>query len=224
MRRIARAVVLGAATVLLGGIAMYAHANPGVAACAVVDVLPAGQEQDKHSDLVAAGRQRISGLFGAPQANPIIVFWSQADFVAKLGLNDYASIHMLGTRACIFLGPKGRSVDVVAHELVHAEVFDRVGLWVRMTQVPVWFDEGLAMQVDYRGKYSLPDGTRSEHIRSMSSPASFFVGNDEELTRNYAAAKTEPAYWVSSVGSKEVYARLARLRAGEPFLKVIAAQ
>ena len=33
------------------------------------------------------------------------------------------------TGVCIFIGPKGRNADVVAHELVHAEVFERVSLW-----------------------------------------------------------------------------------------------
>ena len=225
--KLTRTLVLGTIAVLLGGIALYAHANPGMAACALangLNALPPEQGHDERSDLVAAGRQRISDLFGAPQARPIIVFWRQADFLAKLRLNEYASTHMLGTRACTFVGPKGRNVDVVAHELVHAEVFDRVGPWVRMTQVPVWFDEGLAMQVDHRGEYSLPEDVSTTYIRSVSGPAAFFVANDHALTHNYAAAKLEMARWVSAVGRQEVYARLARMRSGEPFSKVISVQ
>lgn len=224
MREIARVAVLGTATAVLGGITVYAHASPGVVACALIDAMPSGQDLDEHSELVTAARQRISDLFGTPKARPVLVFWSQTDFFVKLRLNQYASTHMIGWRACVFIGPKGQTVDIVAHELVHAEVFERVGAWARWTQVPVWFDEGLAMQVDYREKYVLPEGSRTAFIRNAASPADFFVADDQELTENYAAAKMEVARWVSSVGSKEVYARLARIQSGETFATAILAQ
>ena len=35
-------------------------------------------------------------------------------------------------RECIFLGPKGLNTDVIAHELVHAEVRHRTNLFVEL--------------------------------------------------------------------------------------------
>ena len=221
MSRISRAAFIGVFVLVMVGLAKYAYANPGVVACALIDAIPVGAEDREQASLVSEARVRIAHLFGEPQSRPIIVFWDKAGFFAKLRLNDYASTHLLGARACVFVGPKGRSLDVVGHELVHAEVFDRVGPWFRMTQVPVWFDEGLAMQVDYREKYVLPKGVDTRYIRNASTPASFFVADDQELTRNYGAAKSEVARWVAEVGSTFVYAQLARIRSGEKFTNVV---
>ena len=127
---------------------------------------------------------------------------------------------MLGTRVCVFIGPKGRSVDVVAHELVHAEVFERVGPWARATQLPVWFDEGLAMQVDYREAYDLSENFDTSFVRTLASPADFYTAGEDALTMNYGSAKVEVARWVAGVGARSVFAQLARLRNGEPFASI----
>ena len=205
-------------------LANYAYANPGVAACALIDAIPVEKMDQEQASLVAEARRRVADVFGAPQAKPTIVFWNDESLFGRLRLNNHASTQMIGVRACVFVGPKGRSVDVVAHELVHAEVFNRLGPWARMTQVPTWFDEGLAMQVDFRKKYILPEGVDSAYIRNASVPASFFVTDEEALTRNYGAAKAEAARWVADVGSELVYAQLARIRSGEAFANVVASR
>ena len=117
------------------------------------------------------------------------------------------------------VGPKGQNADVVAHELMHAEIADRVGYWGRFTQLPVWFDEGLAMQVDFRPRYVLRDKARAktEYVKTLSSASEFFVQDDDLLTKNYASAKAEVALWVADVGNTSVYSRLERIRAGERF-------
>jgi hypothetical protein len=203
------------------GFAKYAAANPGIAACALIDAIPSERGADAEG-LLSNAQARVLRTFGAPRAQPIIVFWDHQALLSKFRLNEYASSHFLGTRSCVFIGPKGRSIDVVAHELVHAEVFDRVGPWARMKQVPVWFDEGLAMQVDFREQYGLPADTDTSYVRNAASPADFFVDNDQQLTRNYGAAKVQVAKWVAAVGSSSVYSQLARLRAGESFANVVA--
>lgn len=121
------------------------------------------------------------------------------------------------------VGPKGQTPDVVAHELMHAEIADRVGVWGRQSQLPVWFDEGLAMQVDFRPQYALPDGAtaEAEYVTTLSSHRTFFVSDDGVLTKHYALAKAVVAVWVAEVGATSVYRELERIRAGEPFQAVI---
>lgn len=121
------------------------------------------------------------------------------------------------------VGPKGQTPDVVAHELMHAEIADRVGWWGRLRQLPVWFDEGLAMQVDFRPQYVLPDGAvaEAEYVETLSSHRAFFVDNDSLLTKHYASAKAVVAAWVTEVGKTSVYSQLERIRVGEPFQAVI---
>jgi len=224
--RLSRRTIFTATVVLVAGcLTLYGAANPGVAACALIEAIPTATGDSKVSSLLTAGaRRRIQDAFGTPLARPIIVFWDYPDLLAKLHLNEYASAHFLGTRSCIFIGPEGRSIDVVAHELMHAETFERIGPWARMTQLPTWFDEGLAMQVDYRERYTLRKNADTTFIRNASNPAQFFVANDQYLTRNYAAAKIQVAQWVAIIGGSSVYERLARIRSGEPFVSVVAAR
>ena len=54
----------------------------------------------------------------------------------------------------IILGPNGLHPDIVSHELNHPEFFVRVGWLPFQTSIPVWFYEGLGMQVDHRSYYS----------------------------------------------------------------------
>ncbi|CAN7367454.1 hypothetical protein LJR129_002195 [Acidovorax sp. LjRoot129] len=213
-------VLLAGIAISVGCIAQYAYANPGVAACALSDIDLADHTLTEHERLRVEGGLRISRFYGTPQATPIVVFWDRSTWLGKLNLNEYASTHMLGTRVCVFVGPKGRSVDVVAHELVHAEVFERVGPWARATQLPVWFDEGLAMQVDYRDAYDLPENFDTSYVRTLASPAAFYTAAEGALTTNYGSAKVEVARWVAGVGAKSVFAQLARLRNGEPFASI----
>ena len=130
---------------------------------------------------------------------------------------------MVGSRACVFFGPKGQSIDVVAHELMHGELHHRVGYLRRSLQVPTCFDEGVAMQVDYRSRYLLSpqDSQNADHVRAFTTGSSFFVADDEALTRNYAAAKEVVASWVARAGATLLYPRLHRLKNGESFSEVI---
>ena len=122
------------------------------------------------------------------------------------------------------IGTKGRNIDIVAHELMHAEIADRLGYWHRLTKLPIWFDEGLAMQVDFRPHYNLRNGTESKsaNVRKLWSAREFLVPDIKSLTENYAFAKAEVALWVAAVGNKSVYSQLERLRDGDPFDLVIA--
>ena len=139
---------------------LYAFANPGVAACAISasnQTYPAIFEE-----LYLESRSRIQTTFGTPQAKPILIFLDDSNSFWSLKLNEYGSTHFIGSKICVMIGTKGRNIDIVAHELMHAEIADRLGYWHRLTKLPIWFDEGLAMQVDFRPHYNLRNGTDSK--------------------------------------------------------------
>jgi hypothetical protein len=203
------------------GLALYAYANPGVAACAITDAnqkYPAIFEQ-----LLSESRRRIQDIFGTPKSTPIVVFFNDPNSFWPLKLNEYGSTNFIGSKVCIMVGPKGQNTDVVAHELMHAEIASRVGYWQRFTQLPTWFDEGLAMQVDFRARYNLRNKTDAGYsdVRKLWSAREFFVPDDDLLTNNYAFAKAEVALWIADVGQKSVYSQLERIREGEAFDAVI---
>jgi hypothetical protein len=230
-----RSAFVAGTTALFFGLVAFALARPGAAACALLDLAPITKilpelygdlstpdfSVERASQLVIDARSRIEKVLGTPIAKPKIIFWSGAGALSALPLNHYGGTYFLGTRACVFVGPLGRNGDVVAHELVHAELTARVGEWAKFSQIPTWFDEGLAMQVDNRPAYDLPLATPTQFVRTLNSPSQFHAGDDATLTLHYGAAKVEVKTWLDSISPALAYSQLERLRSGEPFSRVV---
>ena len=174
--------------------------------------------------LHAAAKRRIADTFGATRASPVIVIGStQALRHLFPGSSSYASTIYVPYRSCVIVGPKGHDVDILAHEELHAEMHYRVGHWHRLTQIPTWFDEGLAMQVDYRERYiwaRQSGAVDSGSVKRWTSRAQFFSGNDAELTRHYAMAKEEVRLWLQKLGHSNLYDFLERIRLGDGFVEI----
>lgn len=213
-----------------------ARAFPGPTACMFVGVadlhaLPDGSltdstspdEQDRYIRLTLESRERIANTFGEPKARPVLVYFSRPDGFGPFKLNAFGSTQFIGPRACVMIGPKGQNIDVVAHELMHAEIHERAGFWNRFMKIPTWFDEGLAMQVDYRPKYVLAaeDAHAKDEVRQLTSFSSFFKGGEKVVVSNYAKARVLVADWVAKVGKASVYQRLYQLRDGQSFEEAI---
>lgn len=225
-------------TAIVLDLASLAFSNPGVAACALIDFNSFVQLADgtlvktdsgkKNSTvvfehLILEAKNRIQQTFGPLNSRPIVVFFDNPTAFWPLKPNEYGSTNFIGSRTCVMIGPKGQNHDVVAHELMHAEIAYRVGWWGRLTQLPVWFDEGLAMQVDWRPRYVLSGGANAETktVRALNFPGDFFLSDDQLLTKNYAFAKSEVALWVNEVGKASVYKQLERIRLGESFNAIV---
>ena len=176
-------------------------------------------------ELQSQARVRIEKTFDAPRSRPIVAFFRDSRTFWPLKVNNYGSSGSIGNYTCVIIGPKGQNVDVVAHELVHQELHKRVGSWRMFTEVPVWFDEGVAMQVDFRPQYTLPKkaggASNTSEVRGLKSVSQFNHGNDEQLTQHYAFAKAEVAQWLANIGRHDLYPRLERIRAGESFDVVV---
>ncbi len=212
--------------------ASAAHALPAPAACLLTGLadlraLPDGSfstggaaaDEATWMQLTRDARARIAATFGEPTARPVLVYFDGADGFGPFRLNAFGSTNFVGPRACVFIGPKGQSVDVVAHELMHAELHARVGTWQRWTQVPAWFDEGVAMQVDWRPRYALPAAAyaaRTE-VMQLTTADEFFSPDDQVLTRNYARARAVVSEWLEGVGNGSLFDRLDALQNGGTF-------
>ena len=236
MSSIKRTFLAATCIVAVTSLATVALALPGLTACALVGIAglhPLGDglltDSDSKADhrryiqLARDARARIEATFGVVESKPILVFFSGPSGFGPFKLNSYGSTQMVGSRACVMVGPRGQNIDVVAHELMHGELHHRAGYLRRFLQVPTWFDEGVAMQVDYRSRYLLlpPEAQNADYIRASTTESSFFVADDEALTRNYASAKEVVASWVRRVGAATLYLRLHRLKNGEPFSEVV---
>ncbi|MGC1440713.1 MAG: hypothetical protein WA888_08900, partial [Burkholderiaceae bacterium] len=131
---IRRNKALVAAGVLGVGLMATAYARPAAAAC----VFATNDEfSDQQIALLADARTRITETFGAPVSTPQVFFFNSSDSLWQLRQNSYGSTTFLGYKTCVSIGPKGQNVDVVAHELMHAEIEHRVGFWTRTMKLPV---------------------------------------------------------------------------------------
>lgn len=94
-------------------------------------------EQQRYLRLVADARRRIEATFGKAEAKPIVAFLGRSDRIGPFELNAFGSTQFIvGSRACVMIGSSGRNVDVVAHELMHAELGHRVGHLKYLLEVP----------------------------------------------------------------------------------------
>jgi hypothetical protein len=233
-----RIVLASIAVIIMLGTATLAFAFPGATACALIEfsgletmpngtrIQPSSSETERQAilEIQTQAQTRIEKMFGAPRAKPVVVFLKNPASIFTVTSNGYGSTLFVGPRACVILGPQGTNVDVVAHELLHAELSERVGPWRRINEIPAWFDEGVAMQVDFRSRYDssqIVDAAELASLRTLKSMDQFNAGNDEEITRHYARSKRAVAQWLEKIGRSNLYSRLERIRNGESFQIVL---
>ena len=103
----------------------------------------------------------------------------------------------------IVISNQGVDLDIMAHEISHAEFYKRIGFYNWSFKIPRWFDEGLAMQNDNRNYFSedtlkfksnnyknLPD------VKELKSGRQFNEeGSVEQIMLNFMTAKHEVKNW-----------------------------
>lgn len=168
---------------------------------------------------IAEGKQRVNSFFGKMQSNPKIILVGNIREANKFGANATATTHIyspFGT--CIILGPNGQNEDVAAHELTHAEVVYRVGQLTHLLEIPVWFNEGIALLVDYREPFLVENIQLTQDeinaVKKLTMGSDFFGGT--ETHKNYLAARLA----VQSIKPESLYMKLKDIRNGQHFEKV----
>ena len=170
------------------------------------------------SELIDSASERISHVYGKPLSKPRFVITADIQGAANWGANETASMHRMPWRACIIIGHKGQNVDVVAHEWLHAEIQHRVGFFRFLKEIPVWFDEGAALTLDYRNPF-LPENINLlaedvTSVKNLKSGKSFFSNN---IRQNYQASRiaVEPL-----IRPKQFFNDLEKIASGESFENV----
>lgn len=222
---------IAAITLALSSVALAIYAHD-VLACSLVEfsdfeqiekniyVAPATSVEERKQllSLIAEAKGRVASTYGRLTSMPVIITATRMGSLKWFSSNEYASTKFLPGQSYIVIGPKGHNVDVIAHELVHSEIFEHAGYWVRSVHIPVWFEEGVAMQVDYRKKYDLPlEKEKLPTLDGLRYSWQFFKGDDVELTNHYAVAKAEVISWLSRVGDGSVQSLLEKVNSGADF-------
>lgn len=169
-------------------------------------------------ELLASASDRIATVYGQAESRPRILVTDDEGTARRWGANETASMHRLPWRSCVVIGPQGQNVDVLAHESLHAEIQHRVGFWRFLREIPVWFDEGAALTLDYREPF-LPENIELTAgqvmaVRELERARDFFSGNARE---NYQAARMAV---IPLIRPDSFFDDLDRISAGESFESV----
>jgi hypothetical protein len=193
------------------------------------------QEKDSLLNLLKHSDQRIVEFWEEKKSNPTIIYCHNEELYRKYGSETDSPANIFGTpvESFIVIGPLGLNTDVISHEASHAELSQRLG-WVTMElSVPTWFNEGLALMVDYR--FSNPDvqfrhedykrawyrktgfGSTKISLKDISSLKGFFKGESEDVYLSYLTSGLEVSRWLKKVGRKGLLDFIERMNEGDGF-------
>ena len=158
---------------------------------------------DSLKSLINQASIRIDHFWGQKTCNPKFIYCDNKEEFKKYCYNpSVPAVTYSKLGAVIVLSADAIDPDIIAHEFSHAEFYHRIGFYDRTFKIPTWFDEGLAMQNDYRDYYSddtlkvksgnfknLPD------IKNFKSAGQFLAGSHEQIMLNYMTAKHEVKNW-----------------------------
>lgn len=190
---------------------------------------------------VQTARDRIARFWGGRWGGAVLIYCPQQADYERYCIGGEGAGCSLGTPwgdSFLVLGPDGNNADVIAHELCHDELFARLGWWRTKRQIPVWFNEGLALMVDYR--FSSPavwdktDSTQTDlslygdddlmpfahpmmRLSDLETTRDFFGGDYQHVMLAYETAADEVTRWLGRVGRAGVAALISAVAAGEPF-------
>jgi len=239
MKRWFRLLTLGAIFGITAGGMTYGWLYAGFIRCLVVDwhtmdqigprlyVHPSMTQPERQALLRnhTLAKKRVIDFFGSLQSDPVVIAGTDSHTINYFGSEraQTGMTHLSPLGGYIVLDGRGLNVDVLAHEMVHAELLDRLGWYHRTFHVPTWFDEGLAMQIDYRFPGAEAEwaamtinGTYAPPLRGLTDPKSFF-GNPHTVYLHYLTAQHEVGRWYGTRGQRGILQLIACLRAGGQF-------
>lgn len=191
---------------------------------------------------VLHARDRIRHFWGDRRGRAVLIYCpQQADYEQYCAGGEGAGCS-IGTpwgASYLILGPEGNNADVIAHELCHDELFARLGWWRVKRQIPQWFNEGLALMVDYRfsspALWEHPDSTQTNSpgfddegrmpyahhpmlgLADLETTREFFGGDYSHVMLAYQTAADEVSRWLATVGRAGVPALTDAVGNGDDF-------
>jgi len=178
---------------------------------------------DSVRSLIELASQRVAAFWGQKTSDPAFIYCdSESDFTKYGSPFSVPALTHIKLGAHIVISNQGVDLDIIAHEISHAEFYERIGFYNWTFKIPTWFDEGLAMQNDYRDYYSEDTlKVRSDNYKNMpdvkklrSGKLFNETGTHDQVMLNYMAAKHEVKLWYS----KEKLDKLIKdINAGKSF-------
>ena len=119
------------------------------------------KQRDSLKKYMRVAKKRVIDFWGYQQGHATIIFCNDAEQYLKYCRTTAGAGCTIGTPvgSWIVLNKDGLNADVIAHEMSHDELMTRLGWWKTKRTIPTWFDEGVALMLDYRF-VSNPDSAR----------------------------------------------------------------
>jgi len=190
-------------------------------------------DQNWHGDtnqllsMIEEARERVCAFFGEVKSHPTVIICDDKQKLARLGGDhDTFTVMLFQANSYISVSSDWLNVDVLAHELTHAEVHTRIfrGGISFVLPIPTWFDEGLAIQNDYREQYSdqawlsiTDNGVCVPSIDEYNTAAKFYAGDTEDRRKRYCLAGHEVAAWIEQHGKDKMITLLIKISQGAEF-------
>ena len=163
--------------------------------------------------LINSGKSRVNNTFGPMLSTPKVVITTNENEASYFGSNLYGNALLTPLGQCLVLGPKGQNIDVIAHEYTHAEVHFRVGWLKHFLNVPIWFNEGIALWVDFRKPYLLENIDLSQQAINDVKRNSF-----DFSINSYKASRV----LVDGIDKQRLYQNLEEVKQGQDISRVFA--
>ncbi len=177
--------------------------------------------------LIDEAKLRAADFYGSLTCpdHTVIIICDDEKLLAKLG-GDHDTHHITlfpVKRSYVSVSTEYLTVDVLAHELTHAELYERLS-GKAFRRVPTWFNEGIALQNDYREQYGpeawaeqTDNGKNIVAQEDMYTAAEFYSGTKEDRRFRYLNAKHDVFEWLEKHGLQGFMALIDRLNGGEDF-------
>lgn len=155
--------------------------------------------------VIATASLRVTNFWGQTISDPKIIYCVTDSEFKEYGDErlDPATTHYKMGRY-IVINNDGIDVDIIAHEMSHAEFEKRIGFYNETFKIPTWFDEGMAMQNDYRPNYSEEalkavsnDFEDLPNVDTLKTASQFWGGSQKQIRLNYMTAKYVVKNWYS---------------------------
>ena len=183
-------------------------------------------EKEMMIELIDSAKDRVKEFFGDLEGedSTVIILCDDAKMLKKLGGDhDTKTTFFPSKKNYISISPDYCNTDVLAHELTHAELHSRLNASA-LKKLPSWFDEGLAMQNDYRKQYNedvwaelTDNGKNTVALEDMDEPEEFYAGTEDDRQLRYACAKHEVGNWLERHGQQGLLDLIDKLNSGEDF-------
>jgi hypothetical protein len=195
-----------------------------------VDAAMGEQRRRELQVSLSTAESKVTAFFGSLSRRRIILACADEDCERRLAswvegsAKVRAFAYRVGRLSVIRLSPRGQSHTIIAHELSHVQVREKIGPVTQLLGVfPAWFDEGLAVLVSEDDRYFNAGESAAE--RCLPTPDEALPSNPVSWDATagaspwiYANAACQVMRWMETHGGREaVLAAIADVGAGKPF-------